>query len=856
MDDKIALILQGSISTGRCSPLWKKGALATAAALSLLGAHLDAQALALGAAQVKSALGEPLRAEVEVPDITSEEAAAFQATLGTPQEFQAAGVDYSEALRGTRITLSHRPNGQAYLSVQGQQPVNQPFLSIVIDASWSGGHVVRDYTLLIDPPRPQAAASAAPPARQSNAPVITGTAPKRHPVYPDAGSEAAAASGPAATSAAGQQVRVQPGDTAAAIVSAYQTENVSLDQMLVALLRANPQAFIHRNVNLIRAGAVVNILSADQSAAVSPASAHRMVIAQSRDFRAYRQGLAKTAARGSRRITTAARGSATGNVQPQVQEIGAAPPPDRLTLSHGPTAGKAPGAAGRAETHLAQSRHAQEQAAREAELRRNISELSQLAGASGSAAAASSATAASAAKPSSTPVINVQVPKAIASAMPAQQSTASAPAAAQPTASTAASAAAPQSQPARAQQSQPAQPGRAPRSHPITPPPPQPSFIDTLLDNWPMLGGILAIILLLAGYGWYRARSQKRKNNETTLNSDLLNDSKLPPDSYVGASGGQRVDTRSTDNADANSSMAYSPSQLEAVGDVDPVSEADVYLAYGRDAQAEEILREALRTYPGRTPIYLKLAEIYAKQRNARQLEAVATEARRITHGEGHDWQAIANLGRQLDPGNALYASDNVPMMKTPVAPPPVVGADANPGRSPDSQNSLDLDLTSVPLSAPMPQAQAPQQASPSGFSPRPSVNYTAPVFASMSTPVSVAATEPLPLTAQRDGTDSALLHPGNIDFTPPAPAQPQEQPNSGMIEFDADAFSDSPVSPPPQGNASPVDEDPLTTKLALAQEFHAIGDTSSARSLAREVLAEASGTLKTKTEQFLNDLD
>jgi pilus assembly protein FimV len=819
MHDRITLISAASFSAYRFSPLWKKSALAAAAALTLLGTHSSADALGLGAVQVQSFLGEPLRAEVEVPDITSEEAAALQVTLGTPQEFQAAGVDYSEALRGTRITLKRRSNGQAYLLVQGQRPVNEPFLGIVIDASWgNNGRVVRDYTLLIDPPRQRADTSATTPAQRGNAPVITGK-PRRD------GSGASGATAESGTAPGeGQSVQVQSGDTATSILEAHQVEGASLDQMLLALLRANPKAFIHGNVNLIRAGAVVNIPSANQATAVSPASARRLLIAQSHDFRAYRQGLAKTAAYGGGQAA-AGRRSATGSVQPQVQEINAAPTPqDRLMLSRSkPGAGQTSGTE-RAETSAAQSRHAQEQASREAELRRNINELSQLTGTGGSAAAAA---ASSAAKPS-VPAINIPASAAVAAVTtPAT----SARAAIEPTASTPATAAAP----------------RSPAPLPL-----KPSFMDTLLDSWPMLAGVVVILLLLGGYALQRGRKTKNVR-QPRIDSDLHLDSgsHFAPDSYFGADGGQRVDTRNAHSrggaADAASSMNYSPSQLEAVGDIDPVSEADVYLAYGRDAQAEEILKEALRAYPGRASIYVKLAEIYAKQRDTRQLAAIATEARRVTHGEGHDWQAIVNLGHNLDPDNPLYTSSSTPATgnSSVTQPPGSSGADL------DVQDGMDLNLAGTP-----PQAVPPQPTG--GFSQ--TVLTSAPMPLGAAAP---AATEPMRLPiSQRAGTGSASSPSSSGDslkFTPPAPPisppQPrQAQPgNSGMMAFEPNKLSATPAARPAKAGAKP--EDPLATKLALAQEFHAIGDDSSARDLVKEVIAEATGAMKTKAEKFLRDL-
>ena len=107
--------------------------------------------------------------------------------------------------------------------------------------------------------------------------------------------------------------------------------------------------------------------------------------------------------------------------------------------------------------------------------------------------------------------------------------------------------------------------------------------------------------------------------------------------------------------------MVYSPSQLDAVDDVDPVAEADVYLAYGRDLQAEEILKDALRTNPERIAIHQKLLEILAKRRDTKGFEDIATLAFKVTNGDGSDWERICELGLSIDPSNALYQPGGQP---------------------------------------------------------------------------------------------------------------------------------------------------------------------------------------------------
>ena len=274
-----------------------------------------------------------------------------------------------------------------------------------------------------------------------------------------------------------------------------------------------------------------------------------------------------------------------------------------MTISKG--SADAASAPGGAEAGLAQSRQAQEQSERIAELNRNIDELARLkdpATASPAPGTPAINVPAGATEPASAAPSAVEAPPAV---------TASAPPAATPS------------------------PAPAPKPSPMEVS--EPSFLDTLTENplLPVAGA--GLIALLAAYGVYRSR--QKKNGSDPLN-DALSDSRVSADSFFGASGGKRVDTsESSDRAGPQSSMMYSPSQIESAGDVDPVAEAEVYLAYGRDTEAEKILKEALRVYPGKISIQRKLAEIYAKRLDARALEAIATAIRTATGGIGADWE-------------------------------------------------------------------------------------------------------------------------------------------------------------------------------------------------------------------------
>jgi len=240
------------------------------------------------------------------------------------------------------------------------------------------------------------------------------------------------------------------------------------------------------------------------------------------------------------------------------------------------------------------------------------------------------------------------------------------------------------------------------------------SFLDSLSENSLLLPGAGVLVALLGGLGLYRLRGRLRKPAGETS----FLESRLQPDSFFGASGGQRIDTRegaASSTTGNSSSMSYSLSQLDAIGDVDPVAEADVYLAYGRDLQAEEILKEAMRSNPERMAIRSKLLEVYAKRRDAKGFELLASQMFNLTRGEGEDWDKIQEMGQQIDPDNTLYQPGGHPepvqgaggqqvleplgastMPHTATTPPPVF----TPDLGPDSQSAdLDLDLDLGPRS-------------------------------------------------------------------------------------------------------------------------------------------------------------
>ena len=937
---------------------WQATALAAATAVLLGVSSFDAQALALGRLSVLSALGEPLRAEIDIPDINAEEAASLKAGVASSDAFKAAGLDYNLTVANMQIALMRRPDGRMYLRLSSDRAVNDPFLDLILEANWSSGRIVRDYTLLFDPPGlRQSAAPLAPTAPQ----VPSQTSPRSSTVTPPAylpPASVAASRSPAVrparavpaprpqASGDGKQITVRAGDTAGKIAADNKPASISLDQMLVALLRANPDAFIQGNINRLKSGTVLELPTAEQASAVSSGEAKQTLVAQSKDFNDFRRKLAEGAP--STQVASPDR-AAGGKIQARVEEKKpTAATPDKLTLSKGAVQAKAQ------EEKIAKDRQAKEASTRVAELSKNLSELGRIGAASnasgtpaggasaakggvnvpaGSMAVASAPKASaaivaapapvvvasaprpapaaapapvmipapvlpSAAKPASAPApvatttaqtpASAPAPVVVAPVIPSMAASTPAPAASSPAAlasaamasasssAMAASSAGMAASSAVAAASAAAAPKPAVKAPMVPPPPPpEPTIVEQLMENPLIPGAAVLLLALLAGFGFYRVRQRRRS---TQVDSSFL-ESRLQPDSFFGASGGQRIDTN--EGGATGSSMVYSPSQLDAAGDVDPVAEADVYLAYGRDLQAEEILKEAMRTNPSRVAIHGKLLEIYAKRRDGKGFEVVAAEAFGLTHGEGPEWEHICELGRELDPSNPMYQPGGQPAARPGSTAPAGVGHGFATSTIPQSIQpelsespvpvDLDLDLDfsmgdepATPVRASAPVASEHTVAMKSIATPPPSLDMD---FSSATValqipppPSSPAVTDTVKLSVP----DLALSSSG-LSFTPePAPATAPARPapvaapavDAGMIEFDLGALS---LDLGPTTEAPAVHDDasgsPLETKLALAEEFRAIGDIDGARALVQEVVSEASGSLKGKAERFLAEL-
>jgi pilus assembly protein FimV len=863
MHTKLNSITQADLPTP--SKTWRLSAVAAAMGALLTVAHVDANALALGRITSLSSLGEPLVAGIDVPDINDEERSSLKATLASPEAFRIAGMEYNPALASAQITLVRRDNGSSYLLVRSEKIMTDPFVNLVINANWSTGRIVRNYTLLLDPPAakqaeaaavtapvavlsspaPQAAPTPAPAATTST--VVTSTVapapaptPAQAPVKASSTSaapapvvmpKAAASSKPAVASQkapsnnTGEQIKVGNGDTAGKIAANHLPGNVSLEQMLVAMLRGNPQAFVGNNINRLKAGAILDLPTEAEASAVSATEAKQSVVAQSKDFSGFRRKLAENApalAKSTDRV-------ATGKIEAKVEDQKAlVTTPDKLTLSKGglTNGDKSTTAAKDNLEKIAKERQAKDDAARSAELAKNIKDLNQIAN--------------------------------VAPATIPPQDTAASTSVSDKTAT-------PTSTPAAPVPSTPLPPN-APqviKTPVVAAPVVEPSALDFLMDDpvvLPAAGGLL--LALLAG-GLYANNKRKKRNAAEKAEDDALPDDHFEEESFFKETSNEptidekegvvfeaiEIASEQTEPTLSSEEDFKNPAPTPSVDTravVDPLTEADVYLDYGRDAQAEEILKDGLITQPENTAIHKKLLSIYAKRRDVNNFEQTALKLKLLVAENDPEWLSISKLGFELEPTNTLYraaapdADDPfVAISGTEFSTRTVAQLDPESSKSPASVD-LDLDFnfaSAFPESAKKIEPPKSPLVDFPDFTLEPTKPEAAPTASSIDTPVIAAAAvaaigAPLAAVAA-----SNISKPLELDF--------------GNLSLDLN----NPASKAGATATSSDDNAPLETKLALAQEFKAIGDATGAKMLANEVLALATGSLKTRAETFLAEI-
>ena len=390
---------------------------------------LPAAALDLGRLQILSGMGEPLRAEIEVAQASPEELRTLRAQLASPGAFSQAGMEFNPALNGVTASLQNRPNGTPVITLNGRAPIQENFIDLILEAQTSSGKLTKNYALLLNsvsdrlarsssplasanspqlpvvPPLVQPIPAAAAPLRPVEAsashnplnatsvelnaknipvyrfaPVDNTQAPRTQPSATETNASTAALRAPAVQArpkgnepsreTGDRSIKVRPGDTASRLAIRYLGGQASLDQMMLAMLKANPDAFIQGNVNLVKAGAVLRIPDLGEATQIPRDEARKTVIAQTKEFAEYARRLAESPLLVDSKNSRSMSGTVTA--EPAKPAPGALQQ-DKLTLS------KSSVSANAADAKLASEREAKDTSDQLAALNKNLKDLEALA---------------------------------------------------------------------------------------------------------------------------------------------------------------------------------------------------------------------------------------------------------------------------------------------------------------------------------------------------------------------------------------------------------------------------------------------------------------------------------------------
>ncbi len=853
--------------------------IAILAAALWLAAPFSAHAAGLGRLTVSSALGQPLVAEIELVLAPGEEDGLI-ARLANPEAFKQAGIEPTAALNSVRFSVERR-NGRPYVRLTSSQPVDEPFLEMLVELQWNTGRLVREYTFLLDPPEYKAPVAAA-PAPKPAAPTAQPLPPIDSKPQPTPQAKPAPAAAPSAAPAGSYEVK--KGDTLGQIARQNLPAGVTLNQMLIAIYRANQEAFIRDNINLVRAGRILNIPGADAVSGLSTEEANQVVKQHMGDFAEYRN---RVAAAPTSAEATPGRRAVEGRIEPK-PAAKPAPSGEQLRLSRADPAAK-PGAArsAREDDLAARERALKESQSRVTDLEKNVADLQKLLelknqqlaelekrAAKPAAAPASAPTPkpeakAEAPKPAPAPA-KPEAPKPEAKAeAPKPEAKAEAPKPA-PTPAPDAKKDAPKPAPAPEAKKDEAKKDDAKKRIPTTPKPtppmPEPSVIDEFLDNPIALGGLAGVILLLVVYGawaWRRKKASQAKFQDSVLGAAAG----AGTASTLGSAG-----TPSTMEPAAAGGGAAAPAMAAAPEEVDPIAEADVYMAYGRDAQAEEILKESLQKDNTRLPVHMKLLEIYANRKDTKSFAQTAGKVKELTGGAGPDWDKAASLGRSIDPSNDTYGGGGG-------AAPAAAAAAAAP--------ALDFDIGGGgQAAAPAPDISFDEPKPAEGGA---SIDFDIGGGTTPGTPAPAAEkTDFTPegtLIMGKEAPDSTVagldfdLNLGGDAKKEEAPAAAPSAPAAdagGGLDFDLNLGGDKPADAPAgSAETAPMDlssisldlgspgepsasggGDPkwqeVATKLDLAKAYEEMGDKDGARELLNEVMKDGDAAQKGQAQQLL----
>lgn len=620
----------------------------TAVVTALLLATLSAQVFALGLGDIdmRSALNQPMDAVIELTSASAADIDGIDVSLASLDDHARAGLSKAAILADFRFTIEKNAAGKPVVRISSDSLVREPYLEFMLELDWSRGRLLRQYTVLVDPPVTMPATPAVPVApvtRAAPAPRPVTRPPVATPVQQPVAAPATVNVAPAPVT--GDYGPIRRSETLWSIAERVRPDReISIEQVMLALQRANPHAFDGNNINRLRRGVTLTVPTRDDMLSMSSRAARAE---SARQFENWKSANARPAA-------PAPAAEATAAEQPGMEASAAvaveeaqgesrlqlmAPETDAVSgdaLPGVPATGEAaPGEQGvrqqlalATEEVVAERAQSRELQSRVGELEEQVTTMKRLLELKDDELARLQQTlGAEAGLPEEEALAVVEdimsdtAGEVVSGAEESAEAESEAATVVAETAETGATG--------------------------LTDQPD--GLVNRLMEN-PLLAGLgVLVAMFLGGFVWASTRA---RSGAGILDDDLTMERQL-------AAVTTRENDRSVAEVPVNEPAAeidneFAP-EVENEADSDPVTEADVYLAYGRIQQAEDVLLAALQSRPENMEARLKLLEVYHSGGNAVAFDQAATAFHEMFGEDNDNWQKVAAMGVSMSPQNTLY---------------------------------------------------------------------------------------------------------------------------------------------------------------------------------------------------------
>lgn len=592
----------------------------------------------LGKISVDSAIGEPFKAEIELLAVSPAEYSTLVAVIASEEAYAEQGITRLGIHSNIKVEVAKNVAGDPVLKIMSSQPINDPYLDMLIQLDWASGRLQREYTILLDLPQDKSREGLAAPLATQTPSVSSSTANKPSTISLSKNANASNNKIPEKTlksinasvqkpaeSESEKSDATKHGDTLYSIAKQLQVEGVSLDQMLIGLYENNKEAFSSSNMNRLKVGQIIKVPTKETLSAVSTQQATAQVKVHSANWNAYRDSLAAKVAVAPAQQQAEQKQAASGKIATAADKALAVKkdPQDVVKLSAGDKGSKDTQNLNAKISMLQDEAAARDKSLKEAQertavLETQILDMQKLLALKNQAMSDAQKTAEQA--------VTENKPVAI---------TGNAAAAEKPVAATVAV------KPAKTTDL-----GLAPEL--------EPSLWRKLINlvDLTLLSAVASIALLTAA--WMILRNKRRKDLDN-FERGILTSGGLNSSTVFGNTSGR---SSTTDTSFLTDFVRSADGTMIDTHDVDPIAEAEVYMAYGRDAQAEEILKDAISKEPQRYELQLKLLEMYAARKDNAAFENVAGDLYSRLGADDATWKKVAAMGLIFDPDNPLYKVD------------------------------------------------------------------------------------------------------------------------------------------------------------------------------------------------------